>query len=187
MQHKDMRRSDWKRILKREYVADTCCFQGLEGISSLLMINEITQPLTVRNGNHDVTIVDVGMSWLQIAMQNQYVWVTAMFDPQDRLLQIYFDITNGNHLEPKDNPTFEDLYLDIVMEPDGTLYVLDREELDEAYEAGKITLEQYERTISEGEKLYQYLKEHGQVFADFCCEQMMKLKGIHADGKTAAR
>ena len=187
MQHKDMRRSDWKRILKRDYVYDSCCFRGMEGIASLITIHEITKPLTVHNGNHSVTIVDRGISWLQLAMREQYVWVTAMFDPQDRLLQIYFDITDGNHLESGDNPTFEDLYLDIVMEPDGALYVLDREELDEAYEAGKITLEQYERTISEGEKLYQYLKEHGQIFADFCCEQMMKLKGIHADGKTAAR
>lgn len=187
MQHKDMRRSDWKRILKRDYVADSCCFQGMEGIASLIMIREITQPLTVRNGNHEVTIVDEGISWLQIALRDQYVWVTAMFDPQDRLLQIYFDITNGNHLEPSENPTFEDLYLDIVMEPDGTLYILDRDELDEAYAKEKISFEQYERTIREGQKLYRYLQENGTFFAEFCCEQMMKLKGMQIHGEAAAR
>jgi len=184
---RDMRRTDWKRILKRDYVAERCTFQGVEGIASLIMIREITQPLTVRNGDHDVTIVDRGMSWVQVALQDQYVWATVMFDRQGRLLQLYFDITNGNCLEPADNPTFEDLYLDIVMEPDGSLYVLDRNELDEAFKAGKITAEQYERTVAEGERLYKWLQEHGQAFAAFGCEQRMKLKGLLENGQVSAR
>ena len=181
--HRDMRRTDWKRILKRDYVWDRCAYQGIEGIASLIAIHEITQPLTVRNGNHDVTIVDRGMYWLQIALRGQYVWVTAMFDQQDRLLQIYFDITDGNQMEPAENPTFEDLYLDIVMEPEGRLYLLDRDELDEAFATGMITLHQYQRTVAEGEKLYQWLDEHGQEVCDFCCDQMKKLKGMQGNGK----
>ena len=173
---RDMRRTDWKRILKRSYTAKRFVCQGMEGISSLILIQEITEPLVVRNGNHEVTIVDVGISWLQIALRDQHVWVTAMFDPQDRLLQIYFDITAGNYLEPEDNPTFEDLYLDIVMEPDGTLYVLDRDELDEALEAEKISEELYQKALEEGDKLYRMLAEHGQAFAEFCCTEMHSLK-----------
>lgn len=180
---KDMRRTDWKSILKRDYVAAPCCFQGVEGIASLIQIHEITQPLAVRNGDHDVTIVDKEMSWVQIALRDQYVWVTAMFDKHGRLLQLYFDITDGNRLDPAENPTFEDMYLDIVMEPDGSLYVLDRDEMDEAFEAGKIAQEQYERTIRVGEKLYQWLLENGQTFADFCREQMSRLKGMHENGE----
>ena len=178
MQRKDMRRTDWKRILKRDDVAECCTYQGIEGIASLILI----QPLTVRNGDHDVTIVDKGISWLQIALRNQYVWITAMFDPQDRLLQIYFDITNGNCLEPMENPTFEDLYLDIVMEPDGSLYVLDRDELDAALQSGDITVKQHQKAIEEGDRLYAYLEEHGLEVAAFCCEQMIKLKGQIGNG-----
>lgn len=181
--HRDMRRTDWKRILKKDYIWKRCVYQEIDGIASLLLIREIAQPLKVRNGNHDVTVVEEGFSWLQIALRDQYVWVTAMFDQHDRLLQVYFDITDGNHLEPSENPTFEDLYLDIVMEPDGSLYVLDCDELDEAFKAGKITQEQYERTIRVGERLYQWLLEHGQTFADFCREQMLGLKGMHENGK----
>lgn len=180
---RDMRRTDWKRILKRDYVFHPCAFEGIEGIASLIRIHDITQPLTVRNGDHDVTIVDRGLSWLQIALRGQYVWATAMFDRQGQLLQIYFDITDGNCLEPQENPTFVDLYLDVVMEPDGSLYLMDRNELDEAFETGKITKEQYERTIRVGEELYRWLSEHGQVFADFCREQMISLKGMHENGK----
>ena len=181
--HRDMRRTDWKRILKRDYVWDHCNYQGMAGIASLITIHEVAQPLNVRNGDHEVTIVDEGMSWLQIAFYDQYVWVTAMFDQHDRLLQIYFDITDGNHLEPAENPTFEDLYLDVVMEPDGALYMLDQEELDEAYAAGTITLQQYQRTIVEGKQLYQWLTENSQAFCAFCCEQMKKLKGMRKNGE----
>jgi len=109
-----------------------------------------------------------------------------MFDQQDRLLQIYFDITDGNHLEPVENPTFDDMYLDIVMEPDGMLYVLDRDELDEAYQTKKISPEQYERTLREGERLYAWLEKNAQAFADFCCRQRMKLKGLQKNGQAGA-
>ena len=149
----------------------------------MLWIHEVAQPLTVRNGDHDVTIADKGMTWLQIAMPDQHVWVTAMFDDQGHVLQIYFDITNGNCLEPADNPTFEDMYLDIVMEPDGALYVLDRDELDEALKAKQITEKQHARTVEEGERLYRWLEEHGQAFILFCCEQRMKLKELRENGK----
>lgn len=187
MQRKDMRRTDWKRILKRDYVAMPCSFQGIDGIASLIWIHQITKPLTVQNGDHQVTIVDEGMSWLQIALRDQYVWLTAMFDRQDRLLQIYFDLTDGNCLEPAENPTFEDLYLDIVMEPDCTLYVLDWEELDEALAKGVITCQQHARTVAEGEKLYQWLSEHGEEVASFCCKQRMKLKGRLENEQVSAR
>ena len=180
---RDMRRTDWKRILKRDYVWDRCVYQGIEGIAALIVIREITHPLTVRNGNHEVTIVDKEMAWLQIALRDQYVWVTAMFDKNGQLLQIYFDLTNGNCLEPADNPTFEDLYLDIVMEPSGQLYLLDEDELEEAFAAGEITEKQYQRTIDEGQQLHRWLTEHGQDFAEFCCDQMRKLKGMQANGK----
>lgn len=173
---RDMQRTDWKRILKREYLSDRCVYQGMEGISSLIRIREITEPLTVRNGVHEVTIVAEGISWLQIALKEQFFWVTAMFDPQDRLLQIYFDITDGNCLDSEDNPSFDDMYLDIVMEPDGMLHVLDRDELDEALETGEIDGRQHQKGLDECEKLHRMLVGHGLEFADFCCMEMRRLK-----------
>ncbi len=176
LKRKDMKRSDWHRILRREYRCGPCQFQGMNGISSVLLLQEITEPMTVHYEHGDVTIVQKGDTWLQLAFPDTYFWTTAMFDEQNRLLQIYFDITDGCCFEDASNPTFEDLYLDIVMEVDGTLHVLDRDELDEALEAGEITHAQHERAVREGERLYQYLSAHGQAFADFCHQQMMKLK-----------
>ncbi len=183
LKHKDMRRTDWRRILEREYRYGKCSYQGMQGIASILLLQKVAEPLTIHYEHGDVTIVNEGDTWLQIAFQDAYYWVTAMFDRNNNLLQIYFDITNGNSLENKDNPTFEDLYLDIVMEADGTLHVLDRDELDEALEAGEISAEQHQKALDECDKLYAMLSVKWSEFAGFCRSQMMKLKGMNSDGQ----
>lgn len=176
-----MRRSDWRRILEREYRWTECDYHGMQGIVSVLMLKKITEPLTIHYEHGDVTIVNEGDTWLQIAFRDAYFWITAMFDKNNDLLQIYFDITNGNCLESADNPTFEDLYLDIVLEPDGALHVLDRDELDEALEARDITPQQHRKAIEECDRLYAFLGQYWVEFAAFCREQMMKLKGMNGD------
>lgn len=176
LKKKDMRRSDWQRILKKEYRCGKCAYRGKRGIASILLLHEVSEPLTIHYDHGDVTIVNQGDTWLQIAFQDAYFWVTAMFDRNDQLLQIYFDITNSNCLTDEDNPMFEDLYLDIVMEPDGTLHVLDQDELDEALKNGEISADQYRKAQDECVSLYQFLREDWKAFAAFCQDEMMKLK-----------
>ena len=51
-----------------------------------------------------------------------------MFDGDGRPVEIYVDLTDGNHTEDED-PWFDDLYLDYVFTGDRVLE-LDRDELD---------------------------------------------------------
>ena len=60
-------------------------------------------------------IADKDISWLQIALKDAHVWITVMYDQNDRFIQAYFDVTNGNDFSNCDNPTFEDMYLDVVL------------------------------------------------------------------------
>jgi len=171
-----MRRTDWRRIEKRDYLSSQCCWNGREGIVSLLVMREVTEPLTVECESKPVTIVQAGYKWLQVAFRDTHFWATAMFDQQDELFQIYFDITEENRLENQDNPTFTDLYLDIVMEADGTLHQMDRDELDAAFRSGVISRAVYELAVGECEWLNQELTKRGREFADFCCAEMQKLR-----------
>ena len=182
MKQKDMRRSEWRRILERKYHCAPFSHQDKQGIASVLTIQKVSEPLVIHYEHGDVTIACEGDIWLQLALQDSYLWVTAMFDAEHRLQQIYFDITNGNCFEDPTNPTFEDLYLDLVLEADGTIHVLDRDELDEALRIGEITTVTYQRAVDEGEKLYRYLQNHWQAFVAFCFEKMMELKGMQANG-----
>ena len=94
MQQKDMRRSDWRRILKRTYSDCDFYVDRMQAKRSLLRIHEVTQPLVIDNIAGHILIADRGHSWLQIAVKAQHVWITAMFDADGEFIQAYFDITD---------------------------------------------------------------------------------------------
>lgn len=168
---RDMRRSNWHRILEREYTVSPCSFQNMEGVVSLLQIRKVTEPLLVPGENGEkVLIADAGYSWLQVAFKEQFFWATVMYDPEGRFMQGYFDITGGNIFEDMENPKFQDMYLDLVLLADRRILVLDQDELDEALEQNEITEEQYAQTVKAGEELYRFLKENGEAFLKFCGE-----------------
>ena len=96
---------------------------GRRGKESLLVIREVTGPLTVHDGGEDVLIAERDYAWVQIALEELPFWLTAMYDDRGRLIQIYFDITAGNRFDDPDDPTFVDMYLDIVVNSRGELFV----------------------------------------------------------------
>ena len=168
MDRRDMRRSDWRRILKKRYVSRPFQADGLSGVESLIGIEAITEPLTVHSALGAVKIVEVGYCWLQIAPRDRFFWLTAMFDEKGDLLQLYFDITAGNHFDEPDNPEFEDMYLDIVMLPDGQLQILDEDELDAALNAGEVGRAEYDAARAHCRELYEYLRRNAARVVAHC-------------------
>lgn len=174
---RDMRRTDWKRITKRRYTSreDADIF-GNAGRISLTSIDEVTGPLTVHYHSRAVLIADAGYSWFQAAVPGAHWWLTAMFDTHDRLIQIYFDITGGSRFDDPENPTFEDMYLDIVVSADGSIEVVDRDELDEALQNNAITAAQHQVAMDNCDKLEKYLRENTADVMTWCCTRQKELK-----------
>lgn len=168
MVKKDMRRSDWSRILRREYISRDHQMYGRRGKESLLVIREVTGPLMVRDGGEDVLIAEKDYAWVQIALEGLPFWLTAMYDAQGQLIQIYFDITAGNRFDDPENPTFVDMYLDIVVNSRGELYVMDQDELDEALAEGTITQEEWNKASAACERLHAYLEENREAVTELC-------------------
>ncbi len=178
MNIKDMKRSNWSRCLRKDYVAKNFDLDGYQGQMSLSILRALTAPLTIHYDFGDILIADTDYSWLQIALKDQFFWVTAMFNNHDSLIEIYIDINAGNCFDDPENPCFNDMYLDIVILPDGTVSVLDQDELDEALSGGVISKEAYEHTESVCRKLYEYLYEHKDVFIEWCIYSYKELKSI---------
>lgn len=173
---KDMHRSTWHRCLKKEYVAAECEFRGKEAKISLSVLKELTGPLWVPDRGGKTLIADTDYSWLQLAVKDEYFYMTAMFDPEDKLRQMYFDLTNGTIFDNPDNPCFDDMYLDIVLTTDGYIAVLDEDELEEAYAGHIISRREYEKTLAEGEKLKDYLENNKEEMMEFCRDWYKKLR-----------
>ena len=155
-----MRRSDWRRILERDYVFRACEQDGAREMESVLTIREITEPLRVSQGKRMVTIVERGYRWVQIAREGAPVWLTAMFDERGRFLQMYFDVTAGNRFDTPDDPCFRDMYLDVVVTAEGAILVLDQDELDEALVQGNITPDEHDHAQEVCRGLCAWLEEH---------------------------
>lgn len=160
MEMRNMRRSDWRRILEHDYVFRACEKDGAREMESVLTIRQITEPLQVSQGKRMVTIVDRGYRWVQIAREGAFVWLTAMFDERGRFLQMYFDMTAGNRFDTPDDPCFRDMYLDVVVTADGEILVLDQDELDEALQQGEITPEEHDHAEYVCRRLCAWLPEH---------------------------
>lgn len=165
---RDMYRTDWTRITEREYFSRACDVHGRPGRESLIVIRDITEPLTVSSAGQPVKIVERDYSWLQVAAEGEPVWLTAMFDETGKLLQMYFDITAGNCFINPENPTFRDMYLDVVLRPDGKVMLLDQEELDEALAKGEITSAEHDGAQAAADTLCRFLREHTQEVLSAC-------------------
>ncbi len=168
---------NWPRVLRKDYIARDFALDGIRGQASLSILRGLTAPLTVHYPFGDVLIVDTDYRWLQVAVKGQYFWITAMYNREDELVNLYFDITNGNCFDDPENPCFEDLYLDIVA-AEGHLLILDQEELAEALKARKITWEQYHHAEQVCGKLFAYLQENPEKVTAFCWQTYQKLKAL---------
>ncbi len=161
---KEISRSGWKRVKRRQFVSQRLCSEEFRGVAGLIKILEVTEPLYVPSGSRLLKVVDDGYYWLQLAPDGEYYWVTAAFDERGNLLQLYFDITWGNHIYEQEEPWFFDLYLDVVQTPGGEIVLLDEDELEEALTNGTINQEQYNLAYDTARNLMSRLKENPEEF-----------------------
>ena len=138
---KPINRNDWKRVLKKKI--SFCDIKEKEGIACLIKVEEITSPFSKVCFGREVKLVDVGYYWLQLALKNENVWLTVMFDEKGDFVQYYFDVTRKNVIDGK-NSYFEDLFLDVIVQDKGEIEVLDSNELKQAFDERVITKEEFE-------------------------------------------
>ena len=186
MNIRTIRRDDWYRVLEKDVLIRDFQWKEMTGKISLLQIKKVSSPLSIDYGSDQVKIVDAGYSWVQIAMESCFFWITSMFDENNRLVEIYIDMTDGN-VTDTDDPWFYDLYLDYAVHlKSDSVTELDRDELDEAYRSGAVSQLQYERTLREGDRIFRYLNENRQELKDLLIRERKKLKDeIREKGRAA--
>lgn len=115
-----------------------------------------------------------GMTWMTLIPDGESHIITAKYLPdysaheerhsypsfasrQYPVSVWYVDVTEGCVYDPDGVIRYTDKYLDYIFTPEGDVSISDRDELDEAYESGELTREQYSDALAEGkriEKLY---------------------------------
>ena len=95
-------------------------------------IKDVNKPLIVNNGVSEICIKDNGYEWFEVYPDNENYAITIMFDEKLNLIEWYFDIAKEVGIE-NSIPYEDDLYLDMIITPDGQKLVLDEEELIDAF------------------------------------------------------
>jgi len=112
-----------------------------EAYSALITFLPGTRELHVNE--RSLCLVSDSYKWLMYLPLNEFWCITVFFSPENEILDWYFDITLGNFLDEEGMPCMNDLYLDLVIQPNGQTITLDADELQEALETGEISIDDY--------------------------------------------
>lgn len=134
-----------------EYTQKRIDEEYFKGYVCNIKIKDVSKPLIVNNGINEICIKDNNYEWFEVYPDNANYAITIMFDDNSNLIEWYFDIAKGIGIE-NGIPYEDDLYLDMIIMPDGQKLVLDEDELIDAFNRGEITQ-------SDVDLAYQILKQ----------------------------
>ncbi|HEX7733955.1 MAG TPA: DUF402 domain-containing protein [Ktedonobacteraceae bacterium] len=143
MRRKSAARVDWERVLERRFIVQRIDAADYHGYVTLLRLDKVSEPLFVKFGQERVCIADQGYDWVQHFPDGEHFVLLSAFDERGELVQWYIDIVESMGVDENGVPWYQDLYLDIVVAPNGETLLLDVDELDEALRQGEITSGQY--------------------------------------------
>lgn len=111
-------------------------------------------------------IVDNDYKWLEFYDYNSKIKLTVMYNEKNDVIEWYFDIARkiGN-----DNgiPYEDDLYLDVLVTSDGTIKLLDEDELIEAHENYEVNDYDFDNAYKTARELIEKLKNNKEKLKKF--------------------
>ena len=144
---------EWKCIVSKKLKGKHINSDFFRGYIGLVEIEDVSEKQIWRFNEQDIIVCDKGRKWLSILPKNDFYCITAMMNEKNEILLWYIDMIAGQGIDEEDVPYFDDLYLDLVVYPDGTIKVDDVDELEQALVKKDITQEQFELAICTSEKL----------------------------------
>ncbi|MBO4845424.1 MAG: DUF402 domain-containing protein [Lachnospiraceae bacterium] len=143
---------EWKCIKEKQQKIQFVSTEAFCGYIGVLEIEAVTQPQVWNFNGKEQTVCDKGIKWISILPKDEYYCITAMLDANEEIIVWYIDMTAGQGVE-EDIPFFYDLYLDLIVYPDGTMIVDDMDELEDALNKGDISKELFKLAVDTKEEL----------------------------------
>jgi uncharacterized protein len=151
-------RPNWERVVEKRFKLTYVDDGELDGHLSIIYIDKVKEPLVIDVAEKSLCLVNDGFIWTQYFPRGSNYALTTMFDENRNIIEMYFDVCNGNNISPNGIPFYDDLYLDVVLIPSGEVILLDEDELKVALMQNEITKEQYNLAYLEANKLIEYVK-----------------------------
>ena len=167
---------EWKCIISKDIFGKTVNSELLNGYIGFMDIKGVSEIQTWKFNGEDIVVCDKGRKWLSILPRNDWYCITAMMDEDEKVLLWYIDMIASQGIDVDGVPYFDDLYLDLVVYPDGTIIVDDMDELEEALSKKDITQAQFNLAIETSHRLQQGLLSDISSFTEYTgrCYEMIK-------------
>lgn len=167
---------EWKCIVSKELRGKRIDSEILIGYVGIIDIKEVEEPQVWTFNGEDIVVCAKGMKWLSILPQNDWYCITAMMNEKTEIMLWYIDMIAGQGVDGNNIPYFDDLYLDLIVYPDGTIIVDDMDELEVALVKGRITQEQFFLAIETSIRLKETILSDIFSFIEYTkkCYEMVK-------------
>ena len=147
MKRTRLSRELWTCITDRSVRLARADLPGFRGVVCCLDVRAVSAPQIWRRNGADVPICVAGSRWVELLPEAGGFCVTAMLGPDRAVRLWYIDMIAGQGVDADGVPWFDDLYLDLIVWPDGDRTVDDRDELDAALARGEIAAAQHARAL----------------------------------------
>lgn len=155
---------EWKCITKKERIGRVIDSADFSGYIGLLKIKEVTEPQIWNYNGEEITVCNNNYQWLTIMPKDEYYCITVMMNARRQIQVCYIDIIDEQGNDTDGVPYFYDLYLDLVVYPDGTIIKDDMDELEEAFKQGDISQQQFDLALRTSENLIKGLLSDKTAF-----------------------
>ena len=136
---------------------DTDAFHGVVCLIKLLNGNKNVEGGTYQYWDRPkagkVAICGAGMTWMQLIPDGKEHTLTVKYLPDETMSICYIDIIESIEYDPDGVAVFIDKYLDVDFTSYEDVSIYDRDELDEAFEAGELTDAQYNAALLECDRV----------------------------------
>lgn len=158
---------EWKCIIAKDRIGRQVDLPQMKGYLGLLTINQVFKKQIWKHNEKDVIVCNNNYHWLSIMPENDFYCMTVMMDDNYEMQVCYIDMIDTQGYDSDGVPYFYDLYLDLVVYPDGDVIVDDLDELQEAFEKNVISKEQYECALKTADGLKRGLLHDIEKFKEF--------------------
>ena len=134
------------RNFQHKYYQKRIDEENFRGYVTYLKMIKIEKPLMVDTGTDTICILDNNYEWVRLYPDNENYVLTIMYNDKGNIVEWYFDVAKEIGVE-NGVPYQDDLYLDVVIMPDGEVKVIDEDELEDAFNKKEITIEEYKNNI----------------------------------------
>ena len=149
-----------------------------EAYTTLITFLPECRELRVDCAGKEILLAGPGYKWLIYLPMGERWCITAFYSPANELLEWYFDISRSNFIDQHGMPCIDDIFLDLVILPDGQAVTVDADELQEAYDKAEITQDDFNNAYV----VHDQIKNSKWGNVDFLCEISRKLLLEHELG-----